>query len=361
MRSSIGSDLMKDINDGKIAVRSSKYAEDVKLHITEAMVELITFGARIRPLFLNKTRVGWIRAIPYNEKRQLDIWYPDYHDRIEQTILHSTSLTSEEINSFDSTELSGILKSILNMNLPDLSLYPYISAFVSTSASFRLSTSMTSDLLTPKKIVMPDGKVMRQLCSSDILQLWISLARMREQTIEKLNNAQNAGTIARAFVGKGADNYNSAISKALESLKSDTIEPWMEVINFLSVKTDENFDDGFGHSHQDNSVEGLMREMKGMSEGDKHEQLMEAFHHSQIKEETDKRDKIEELIRRRRELLESSDQNEIMVVRTEAEVRQRERELHNQNYGWVQEKQKQELLNQIDEETPVETRLSKYV
>ena len=361
MRSSTGSDLMKDINDGKIAVRSSKYAEEVKRKTIEAMVELITFGARVRPLTIGDSRIGWVRSLSFNEKKQIDIWFPDYQDRIEHTILSATSLTLKELDSMDSIELNAVLRTILSMNLADLSLYPYISAFVSTSASFRLASSLSSDLLIPKKIRMPDGKVLSQLCSSDIAQLWVALTRVRETTIERLENAQNAGTVARAFVGKGADDYNNAINKALNDLRSDMIDPWMDVINFLSVKTDENFEDGFGHSHQDNSVEGLMREMKGMSEGDKHEQLMEAFHQSQIKEETDKRDKIEELIRRRREILEASDQTEIMVVRTEAEVRQRERELHDQNYGWVQDKQKQELLNQIDEETPVETRLSKYV
>jgi hypothetical protein len=215
--------------------------------------------------------------------------------------------------------------------------------------------------LAPKRIVLPDGKELKQLSSPDILQLWVSLCRIRETTIERLENAQNAGTIAKAFVGKGADNYNNAISQALASLRTDSIEPWMDVINFLSVKTDQNLHDGYGHSHQDNSTEGLMREMRGMNEGDKHEQLMDAFHQSQLREEEEKRRRVDELIARRREILEAADANEIMVVRTEAEVKKREREIHTQKYGWIQEKQKRDLLNQADEEAPVETRLSKYV
>jgi hypothetical protein len=359
--SSLGTDFMKEINEGRVAVRSSAFAEEVKIKTTDAMSELITFGARVRPLSLKGEQIGWVKALPFNEKKQLDIWYPDENTRIEQLLLHTTTLTSEEVNDLDSVELNTILRVILSLNLADLSLYPYVSAFVSTNTSFRLSASHSSDLLAPKRIVLPDGKELKQLSSPDILQLWVSLCRIRETTIERLENAQNAGTIAKAFVGKGADNYNNAISQALASLRTDSIEPWMDVINFLSVKTDQNLHDGYGHSHQDNSTEGLMREMRGMNEGDKHEQLMDAFHQSQLREEEEKRRRVDELIARRREILEAADANEIMVVRTEAEVKKREREIHTQKYGWIQEKQKRDLLNQADEEAPVETRLSKYV
>ena len=361
MMSSSGVDFMREINEGKIAIKSSVFAEEVKVKTMDAMSELITFGARVRPLILNGSHIGWVKALPFNEKRQLDIWYPDDTSRVEQALLHTTTLSLSEIQNLDSVELNTILKVILNLNLADLSLYPYVSAFVSTNTSFRLSASHASDLLIPRNITLPDGKEFKQLSSPDILQLWVSLCRIRETTIERLENAQNAGTIAKAFVGKGADNYNNAISKALSSLRTDSIEPWMNVINFLSVKTDRDLNDGFGHSHQDNSTEGLMREMHGMNAGDKHEQLMEAFHESQLHEEREKQKKIEELIARRREILEAADSNEVMVVRTEAEVRKREREIHSQRYGWIEEQQKRDLLNQADEELPIESRLSKYV
>ena len=357
----LGSDLMNQINEGKIAVKSSKFAEEVRNKMVEAMTELITFGARIRPLMLRGHQVGWVKAVPYNEKRQFDIWYSDEESRIERVILSATTLSKEELDDLDNVELNAILKVILSMNLADLSLYPYVSAFVSTNASFRLWASHRSALLTSKSIIMPDGKGFKQLSSPDIIQLWASLCQIRENTIQRLENAQNAGTIARAFVGKGADNYNNAITKALNTLRTDAIEPWMEIINFLSVKTDVDLEDGFGHSHQDNSTEGLMRELKGMNEGDKHEQLMEAFHKSQLKIEDDKRRKAEDIIRRRREILESEEQMEMLVVRTEAEVKQREREIHQRRYGWVENKQKSDLLNQREDDSPDEDRLSRYV
>jgi hypothetical protein len=204
---------------------------------------------------------------------------------------------------------------------------------------------------------MPDGTSLRQLATPDHILLWAALSAMRMDTINRLENAQNAGTIVRGFVGSGADNYNNAINKAIASLRSDSIDPWLELINFMSVKDLQSFDDGYGHSHQDNSVEGMMREMKGMAEGDKHEELMRIFHETQVRAEEEKKKQIQALVRRRKELDEVDES--IYIVRTESEVKKKEALLKQQQYDWVLEKQREELLGQDAEEAP--NILSKYL
>jgi len=352
---SIGNDLMNDISNGSMAIKSSAYAEKVKIKVTDAMVEILMFGARVRPLLLNGKRVGWAKAMSFSEKKQIDTWYSTETERIETTLTHTTSLTQEEIDSLDMVELNSVLRAVLQLNLADLSLFPYISAFVSTQASFNLWSSKLH--LEPKTITLPDGLKLRQLSIPDHTMLWAALSSSRMDTINRLENAQNAGTIARAFVGTGADNYNNAINKALTSLRSDSIDPWMELINFMNVKELQNFNDGYGHSHQDSSVEGLMREMKGMSEGDKHEELMNAFHQTQIRMENEKIKQMKELAKRRRALDEVDEST--YIIRTAVEVKKKEALLKQQNYGWVLDQQKQLLLDQ--ESGPPQNRWSKYL
>lgn len=340
-RGGLGSDMMSDINSGKLALKSSAYAEGVKAKVTQAMTEVVTFGARVRPLMVGGKRIGWARALSYNEKGQLDIWYPSEMERIEQTLRFATTLTQAEIDSLDMVELNSVLKYILRLNLAELSLFPYISAFVSTQASYNLWAS-GKNILNAREIHLPDGTSLRQLAAPDHLLLWSALCSMRETTISRLEDAQNAGTIIRGFVGTGADNYNNTIAKALVSLRSEAIDPWLDVINFMSVKELQVFDDGYGHSHQDNSVEGMMREMTGMTQGDKHEDLMKAFHDTQIRAEEEKQKQLEALIARRKKLDEVDDST--YIVRTEREVFRKEAEIKQNRYGWVTENQREELL-----------------
>jgi hypothetical protein len=347
---------MNDISSGSLAVKSSKYAEEVKTKVTEAMIEVIQFGARVRPLLLGSDRIGWVRAVSYNEKKQIDTWFPSDSERIATTMTYATTLSLDDINSLDMVELNSVLRAVLRLNLADLTLFPYLSAFVSTQASYNLWSSKRNSL-DPRVLLMPDGSTLKQLATPDHTLLWSALCGMRADTISRLENAQNAGTIVRGFVGAGADNYNNAISKALNSLRSDAIEPWLELINFMSVKELQTFDDGYGHSHQDNSVEGMMREMKGMTEGDKHEELMKAFHDTQLRAENEKKRQIAIQVKRRKELDEADDS--VYVIRTEAEVKRKERLLKQQQYGWVIDKQKEELIGQESEESA--SILSKYL
>jgi hypothetical protein len=353
---SLGQDLMHDISNGSLAVKSSKYAEEVKHKVTEAMIEIIQFGARVRPLMLGSERIGWARAVSYGEKKQIDTWYPSETEQIETTLCYATTLTRDDIRSLDMVELNNVLRAILKLNLADLTLFPYLSAFVSTQTSYNLWSSKQNSLDT-RTIPMPDGTSLRQLATPDHILLWAALSAMRMDTINRLENAQNAGTIVRGFVGSGADNYNNAINKAIASLRSDSIDPWLELINFMSVKDLQSFDDGYGHSHQDNSVEGMMREMKGMTEGDKHEELMRIFHETQVRAEEEKKKQIQALVRRRKELDEVDES--IYIVRTESEVKKKEALLKQQQYDWVLEKQREELLGQDAEEAP--NILSKYL
>ena len=53
-----GTDLMRDINDGKIAIKSPEYAEKVRDNVSEAMNELVLYGARIRPLKIKDKKIS---------------------------------------------------------------------------------------------------------------------------------------------------------------------------------------------------------------------------------------------------------------------------------------------------------------
>jgi len=131
----------------------------------------------------------------------------------------------------------------------------------------------------------------------------------------------------------------------------------MNSINFMNVKDIQDFDDGYGHSHQDSSVEGMMREMKGMTEGDKHEELMKAFHDTQMRAEREKQRQLDLISQQRKKRDEIDDS--VYIIRTDKEVRQREAELQKQRYGWVEEQNKEEMTNQGDEVNP-ELQILKY-
>ena len=361
----MGSDLMNQINKGNLTYRSSTYAENTKRNVTEAMTEILTFGGRIRPLMLDGERVGWLRPMGFTEKKQLELWFPDTSEHIKQALLHTTTLDSATIESFDMVELNYVLRTLLSANLADLSLFPFISSFVTTQASVNLWSSRYDNLFQPKTIRMPDGLELRQLAVSDHVRLWAALATIRDAAIVKLENALNSGIIAKAFSGDSSTAYIDSITKALSYYSADNMQPWMDTIDFVSYNSSKKeLEDGFGHSHEDASTEGLMRELNGMIHGDKHEELMNKFYDKQIAEELARKKKLDELVQQRRHQLNTEEGDSAMVVRTEGEVRQREREIKEQTYGWV-DRENKDMFNQDHDEnmTDSETfeRINKYL
>lgn len=364
MKETQGTELMRQLNSGELELRQSEIAQEVKGFVTTAMEEIITAGARVRPLKLNGKRVGWIRPLAYAERKVLDRLFEDEDERIVITLKHCTTLTEDEILNLDIHELNSILYRLHTANAADLSLFPYLSAFVTTQMSQNLWNSRHDRVFDKEKIHLPDGGVLSFMAAPDHISLWANLSTIREQSITRLEQSLNFGTLIKAQVGKQADKYVNDLIKSLNGFQPDSIEPWIDIVDFMKVQSQTPvFGDGYGHSHQDNSVQGLMREMKGMLEGDRHEQLMETFYEKQLNEARRKEDEIQQIIQRRRAELESDDAVDVMVVHTDAEVRRREREIHAGSLQAKFERQLvQELENQGDDMTaaPGNERMAKY-
>ena len=108
----------------------------------------------------------------------------------------------------------------------------------------------------------------------------MGVAAMRERSKKRLDATYDAAMITRALTGKGADKLYAALKRSQQALTPDLDEPWTTVVRADS--TDINYSDGWGHSHQDDSVEGIMREVEGMTRMDRHEQFMDKFYNHQI-------------------------------------------------------------------------------
>lgn len=350
----LGVDLMKKLSTGELVERKPGIAGDIRTKVSEALSEIIAFGARIRPLIVGGERIGWIRPLSFSEKKQIDIWFHDEQERIEQSLLLCTSLSIEEINTLDILELNALLRIMSEFNLSDFSLFPYLSAFTFTQSSSNLWATAGPQIFSPKPLVMPDGKSMRQIVVSDHIQLWANLCRIREHTVKKLEDALNSAIVARAFAGKSSDKYINNLEKSLNSLRTDSLEPWMDIIDFVKVQGNIQEDDGYGHSHLDTSVQGLMREIEGIESFDKHERLFYEFQQRQIREEKERQEEAERIIATRRAQREEEEKNEgysDYEVVTEAEVLRREREIRQNIHGWVDQQNRQELLGQDEPQT----------
>jgi hypothetical protein len=361
-KATTGTDLMNQLSPGELHQKSSEVASKVKDHVSVAMEEIITMGARVRPLKLNGLRVGWLRPLAYAERKVLDRQIDDDDERVLLTMKYCTTLTEDEILDLDIFELNSILHRIYDANLADLSLFPYISAFVSTQVSHNLWTSKTDLLFNRDEIRLLDGRTMRFIAMPDHLRLWASLATLRVDSINKLERTLNFGTLIKAQIGKGADKYVNELIRALNGFQTDLIEPWTEVVDFMKLQHDiPQFGDGFGHSHQDSSVQGLMREMHGMLQGDKHEQLMDTFYQKQLTEAQQKEAEIQDIVQRRRKALDEMEDDGAMVVVTDAEVRRREREIRARSSQTFFEKQLAfELENQDEVVEEGNARMAKY-
>ena len=122
-----------------------------------------------------------------------------------------------------------------------------------------------------------------------------ALCNYRVQSKSRLDSSTNAVMIIRPWVGKGADPIAADLKNLGRSLQTDTLEPWKETIR---AKATEVLDDGWAHS-EDDSIEGMQRELKGMLDNDRHERLIAQFEAQEHERAVKKRQAIEESIEKR--------------------------------------------------------------
>lgn len=276
-----GSDLLQSITSGEMDHPTLKVIDQVRSEVTPALVELLSVGARFRPMDVGGKLVGFVRGVHFTERRQLFQWFTQPVDRIHHMLRLGTTLTDEDIQGLDGFEARYLLRAIDTITEADLSLYPYIAAFSTTSASEILWHGRGRDVAAIHgDIALPGGWAFSILMASDHARLWATLAASRERSKRRLDDTYNAAMVTRALVGKGSDKLFSSLKKTQAALATDNPDPWAEIVK-VEVK-DINFNDGWGHSHQDDSVEGVIREVTGMAKMDRHERYMEAFYRQQV-------------------------------------------------------------------------------
>jgi hypothetical protein len=281
--------LLERLNDGRLEVTPSEFLTKTREEVSIAIEELLEVGARIRPLFVDKRRVGWIRGVHLSERKALKRWITNEVEFIEHLLGLATTLTPEEIRDLNLIELRSLSRVVKAMSDSDLKLYSYISAFVTTSHSEQLwysqGTAITS--FPERWVTLPDGKRIRIISPSEQARLWATLCNYRVQAKQRLEASMNAVLTIRPLVGKGADPIANDLKAISRSLQTDTLEPWRDLVHF---KEAPKLDDGWAHSGDD-SVEGVLRELSGMMANDRHERVYAAFD-EQIRKRAEKQKRV---------------------------------------------------------------------
>jgi hypothetical protein len=158
------------------------------------------------------------------------------------------------------------------MTNSDLSLYPYLSAFVTTSTSEQLWFSRGAELSSfQKKVIsLPDGSDIQLISAPDQARLWATLCNYREHAKQRLDASFNTLMMLRPWAGKGADGLATELKNTSRSLQPDQMEAWTDLVR---VKKPVNLSDGWAHG-EDDSREGILRELGGMLSNDRHEKVM---------------------------------------------------------------------------------------
>jgi hypothetical protein len=317
-----GKDLMRQINDGLLKQAPTKYIESVRSHITDACEELLDIGARIRPLFANKQQVGWVRGLHPSERKLIDRWIHSNNDIVAAVIGLATSLTKDEIEECTALEIKGLLNIIKEMTEYDISLYPYLAAYVTTMSSENLwhgkGTRLSS--FENRVVNMPDGRHMKIMAPADHAKLWASLCTYREQAKKRLDENFNAVLIIRPWAGKNADPIAAELRQIAKTMTTNAIEPWQSIIQ---IKQEVDVNDGW--AHPGDSYEDLKREMDAFIEGtDKHEQVMARLEQQMREEAEARKTRLNNIVQQRGGpgIIEETTQ-----ILTDAEVRQRQKDL----------------------------------
>ena len=312
-----GTELLKQLVEGEFDHPTPETVSLVRKEVVPALSELIDRGFRARPLQLAGETTGMIRGLHLAERRQLFIWYPKPEDRIYYMISLATTFSKEVIDDLDGYEAQQIIRLIDAMTDADMSLYPYVSAFSSTSASELIWYSRGASVTgwSSRTDQLPDGSKFTLLSPPDHARLWAGVAQLRERSKRRLDDTYNAAMITRALTGKGSDKLYSALKKQQLALQSDSDTPWIKITKADSKAI--NFKDGWGHSHQDDSVEGIMREIGGVAKMDKHEQFMDEFYKRQMEEA---RRREEDMDLHFKQAIEGSGLEETVTYLTDAQV-----------------------------------------
>ena len=315
-----GVNLMNQLAEGKIEVASSEYVEQVRDKVVESLGELIDIGARIRPLLIDDKQVGWVRAIHNTERRILQRWLYRPNDYLTTILKTATTLTEEEITNLSGLEIRNLVQVVKTMSEADVSIYPYLSAFVTSIESENLWHGKGQAAFEDKIVILPDGKTMKIIRPSDHARLWATLATYREQTKKRLEENWNAILIVRPWAGKSVDPLSNEIRKLTKRMQTGSMEPWKTIIR--TPQDSVNVNDGWGHAFTSDSPESLMREMGGMLTNDKHEQVMAKFEADQIAAAQALHDQARKAMSR-----EVGVTSEVVEVISAADAMHREREL----------------------------------
>jgi len=310
-----GTRIMEDINNGSIAINKSSYIRDFRVTISPIFEEILEVGARIRPLKASNSVIGWVRGPNMYERRLINSWYEDSISRIVAIMKIATSLDNTTIENLDIFEFKSLTRLISELIRADLTLYPYVSAYTTTSSSESLWAILKKrDIVDKKTIDMLDGKKIDIISTSEHTRLWYNLCSIRDRSKIRLDESYNAAMIASSMIGrKGASTLMSGLNKISKSLVPNIDEPWKEIVR---VEIDKNFDDGWGHAHEDDSDEGLLREGQGMLDFDIHEQFMDKFYKQQMEEEQKRNEEIEDKVRS----IEINSIEDSVSIMTEAEL-----------------------------------------
>ena len=317
---SVGMDLMRQISDGRLRPAPAKDVERVKREITENCEELIEVGARIRPLLADGKQAGWVRGVHFQERNMLKRWVRDPNDYVALTLQYATSFTRDQIEAMQSEEIKSLVDVVKQMSDYDLSLYPYLNAYVTTQSSevlwYGKGEQLTS--FSSKTISMPDGKAITIIAPPDHARMWAALCSYREQAKKRLEDSMNALFIVRPWAGRRADPVANELKSVARQLETGSNYMWEQIVR---VQKAVDVNDGWGHPGD--SLEDLRRELKGMMEGDKHERVMEAWSKQMVAESEERQKQIEEA-RKKRGIASAGVYQQNMQILTEKEVRERQ-------------------------------------
>jgi hypothetical protein len=314
-----GTELLKQLMEGEFDHPATETVELVRNEVTTALAELIDRGFRARPIRHNGQQIGLVRGMHLSERRQLFLWHTAPADRIFHILALATTLSPEMIEGLDGIEAQKLLRLIDQCTDADLSLYPYVSAFTSTSTSEVLWYGRGTQVAawTDRQVVIPGGYTFTLLSPPDHSRLWAGVASLRERSKRRIDETYNAAIIARALTGKGADKLYATLKANQQTLQADLVDPWMQIVR--SDLKDIDFSDGWGHAHQDDSIDGIMREVQGMAKMDKHEKFMEDFYKKQMDAQQAQEHELEE---RYQKALAEVGMEESYHIMTDQEVRQ---------------------------------------
>jgi hypothetical protein len=271
-----GTELLNRLNSGDLKQATPPQVDRVRTKVCQALEELLDLGARVRPLYIGGEVKGWVRGLHLSERKQLELWYHNNYDLVVERILLATSLSRTQVESYSGVELRSLVRLINQMSESDLSLFPYLSAFVTTGLSEQMWYSRGTEISTwnNRSIEMPDGFVMRIRNAPDQARVWATLCAYREKAQTRLDGAMNALMIIRPWAGRGADPLANDLKATAKRLVPDLLEPWKEIVRFDRKRTKN---DGWAHGGDD-SIEGMQKELSGILSNDLHEQVVDAFY-----------------------------------------------------------------------------------